>query len=128
MHIQTEVGHSCLAHNMQLVRESCAQDMSTKLTAQALTETICCSTCSNRRSTWVDEECPAWLEVASCSSSLLRVQARAVQAGRPSAEACVCRTVRSTPDASLLTAHMRHQGLDSLTNRVGDIIPASNRV
>ena len=37
-------------------------------------------------------------------------------------------TVRSTPDASLLTAHMRHQGLDGLTNGVGDIVPARDRV
>ena len=54
---------------------------SMELTAQALTETICCSTCFNCRSTWADEECPAWLEVASWSSSLLRVQARAVHRG-----------------------------------------------
>ena len=90
--------------------------MSTELTAQALTETICCSTCSNRRSTWVDEECPTWLEVASCSSNLLQVQARAVHRGTQQLKSTRARSVHCTPDAPLLTAHMRHQGLYSLTN------------
>ena len=66
---------------MQSLHESRNPDTSMELTAQALTETICCSTCSKRRSTWVDEDCPAWLEVASWSSSLLRVQARDMHRG-----------------------------------------------